>query len=362
MRVCTKCFKDNAIIDRIRELKNSGSCDLHGNQDFIYDTEKNSELAGDFNALYEVYSVDINNEYPQSDNIGKLNVLLERDWDIFTIDRSNISQFMIAILDLTNEEVKNIRTGQYIIPDLEDSEIKARKSILGMHTWNDFCESIKYKNRFFTSYLNADMLLEFLEWLKISLDEGIEFYRARISPTGEKFNVSGLKMAPPEIVSSGRLNSEGIGVLYLASSEVLSIKEVRASFQDDVVIAKGILNRTMEIVDLTRLTEISPFAQAADSEFFLNYQINKEILNDIAQDLIKPTGNRNSHFDYLPTQYISDIIKTKYDGIKFKSTMRQGNDFNVALFDDNCIDIEERNIKMVKINEVNYESLEVKDT
>ena len=43
----------------------------------------------------------------------------------------------------------------------------------------------------------------------------------------------------------------------------------------------------------------------------------------IAQEIAKPLRNDNV-LDYLPTQYISDFIRSKgYDGIEYGSTMRK---------------------------------------
>lgn len=54
----------------------------------------------------------------------------------------------------------------------------------------------------------------------------------------------------------------------------------------------------------------------------------------IAQEIAKPLRNDNT-LDYLPTQYISDYIRSKgYDGIEYGSTMRKQG-FNLAVFDSN---------------------------
>jgi len=52
----------------------------------------------------------------------------------------------------------------------------------------------------------------------------------------------------------------------------------------------------------------------------------------ISQEIAKPLRRHDSELDYLPTQYISDYIKSQgFDGVEYMSTMREGG-FNLAVF------------------------------
>lgn len=64
---------------------------------------------------------------------------------------------------------------------------------------------------------------------------------------------------------------------------------------------------------------------------YTQYAINIEHLKRIAEEISKPIRNHNT-LDYIPTQYISDYIKSKgYDGIEYVSVMSDTGK-NLAIF------------------------------
>ena len=64
---------------------------------------------------------------------------------------------------------------------------------------------------------------------------------------------------------------------------------------------------------------------------YTQYAINIEHLKRIAEEISKPIRNHNT-LDYIPTQYISDYIKSKgYDGIEYVSVMSDAGK-NLAIF------------------------------
>lgn len=76
----------------------------------------------------------------------------------------------------------------------------------------------------------------------------------------------------------------------------------------------------------------------------MKYAINKEHLNKINDEMGKITRRSDSALDYVPTQYITDFVKSiihdgkaEYAGIEYKSVMHSGGD-NLALFE--CIGTE----------------------
>lgn len=74
----------------------------------------------------------------------------------------------------------------------------------------------------------------------------------------------------------------------------------------------------------------------------------------IAQEIAKPLRNGNV-LDYLPTQYISDFIRSKgYDGIEYRSTMSKKGT-NLAVFDPsvfNCTDTSTYNVQSISYSYV----------
>ena len=81
----------------------------------------------------------------------------------------------------------------------------------------------------------------------------------------------------------------------------------------------------------------------------LEYAINKEHLNKINDEMGKIMSRSDSTLDYVPTQYITDFVKSiihngvaEYAGIEYKSVMHSDG-YNLALFDPDlfkCVDME----------------------
>lgn len=88
------------------------------------------------------------------------------------------------------------------------------------------------------------------------------------------------------------------------------------------------------------------------------YALNKETLNKINFELGKTLRRSDSDLDYLPTQYISDFIKSikhnnvnEYSGIEYNSVMYEKG-YNLAIFDPElfeCI-----NTEVYRIENVTY--------
>lgn len=354
MIVCTKCFKDPDIIERIASLKNRDTCTFHpdSTNSYTLDTSIDGNIVhADFQTIVELYSLS------DDDNSTKLYSHLSSDWDIFALDAEQINTF---IKDLLSDEYKanpTLFNNSVSIVELNDPNFIKEKSILGTHSWDQFCNDIKYKSRFFTDYLRKEHLLSFLQSLKTLIPKGEIFYRARIINDEDSALITEKEMLipPRENVTDGRLNSKGIGSLYLANDKKLAVAEIRASFEDTVYIATCKASKNLHLIDLSKLDVISPFA-LGDSDMFLSYQVNRKILKSIANQMITPTKLTKNRLEYLPTQYISEIIKTEYDGIKYASTMTDSLDeHNIVLFDQSNIILHAADIHKVKINKVSHE-------
>ncbi len=160
--------------------------------------------------------------------------------------------------------------------------------------------------------------------------------------------------APPaRKASAGRANPEGISCLYLADSLDTTLHETRASVYDYISVGKFKLLQDIEVVNLAAIDKVSPFQEIDISLLAINQPHLKKIGNEIS----KPLRRHDSILDYLPTQYISDYIKSEgFAGIEYKSTMCKDG-VNFAIFDEallECIEIEEYDIESLsyKYNQV----------
>ena len=358
MKVCVKCFKDTDIIERIKRNNHKDVCDIHNEIDYIFDTNSDIGLRDDFENLLSVYEEDVDEKYKNSVHLTNTFSSLEKDWNIFAINAEEIQKFLTALFN-NNFPVASIT----IIPQLESKSERCNRSILGNHSWKDFCKDIKYHNRFYNNYFRPDIFLKFLEWTKIIIKAGTIFYRSRIDHENKRKNYQSrdMKIPPKNLVSAGRLNSTGIGVLYLSSNKSLTIDEIRPAVGDVVVTGKFTLKKDLEIVDLTKLDNISVFGSSMDPEFLIDYQINRDILNSICEDMRKPSGSQYNSLDYLPTQYISDVIKSQYSGIKYGSAMtsKENQDYNLVVFDDKDVEVDISHLSFNKISSVNYNPIKI---
>ncbi|HWP22190.1 MAG TPA: RES family NAD+ phosphorylase, partial [Candidatus Cryosericum sp.] len=145
-------------------------------------------------------------------------------------------------------------------------------------------------------------------------------------------------MGPPPIESAlaGRLNSEGESILYLSDSEETTLYEVRACMGDFVTIGSFKLKEDIEVINISLLDKISPYQGISNGFDFTQYAINIEHLRMICGEISKPQRKHDKLLDYVPTQYISDFIKSRlYCGIEFHSTIcSHGSNF--AIF-ESCL-------------------------
>lgn len=74
-------------------------------------------------------------------------------------------------------------------------------------------------------------------------------------------------------------------------------------------------------------------------------------LRRLGQELSRPIGSARRDAEYLPTQFLCELIKTNgFDGVLYKSGLGDG--YNVALFDPSvatCTQVEEVRISRVEV-------------
>lgn len=231
--------------------------------------------------------------------------------------------------------------------------------------WADLREELKSKNRFFPDkeiYINLfsknaekassfPMLLEQLEKL---IDKKTLFYRGRISDNALRNKDMG--SPPNEMASPGRANPKGISYLYFSDNIDTCISEIRPYNNCDIYVSHLNVKCDKKLIDLrSPRKNISPLLYE-ETEFEEILSII-ELLEIISQELSLPIKPHLSEFDYIPTQFFCEFIKSlKYDGIIYKSSFNKGN--NYVLFSSANFVI--KNPKHYKIIDMTYEYKEQK--
>jgi hypothetical protein len=255
---------------------------------------------------------------------------------------------------------------------------KGNTEFLNPEDWQEFTRYLSEANRFILS----DYWEEFIENIirtshkrTKTLKKGVTLVRARIGTSCIEFDdadeqpcpISPLKMGPPpkHLAKAGRLNSEGIPYLYLATKTDTAVAEVRPWIGSELTIGFFNILSDLRIVDtsndnpknaLSLYEFVNPNGEAFDirkrpSHNYTSAEKEEYVWGDINSAFSRPISPSDSPLKYLPTQYLSEKLKTEgYDGVAYKSSLSQEG-YNIALFDPQkakCVGCRMYEIKRVK--------------
>lgn len=223
--------------------------------------------------------------------------------------------------------------------------------------WDQFCASLKKENRFINkkAITILDDIFKNLPKLRTktgdaviqdfgtnSIDDGYNYkyvFRGRVANSLEAVKiilaapVKELSSPPSEKAKTGRMNACGISVFYGTGNTNTCIAELRAPVGSYVVIGKFERIKSVKICNFEFLADV--FSE--ESCFDKNYkdkQDRKVFLKKLMKELTSPAIPGNEEFDYLPTQFISEYLESKYsiDGIAFNSTQDINKGENIVFF------------------------------
>ena len=362
MKCCIDCFSDIEIRSIIESKKTKGDCDFCGHSNtLVYEISEDSSITQLFDGLLDAYTPE--SELPATfpkESIKQLCDFLADDWGIFSVPRDVIQMLIMSICQERYSEDPALFEAPVGILESNDQSYLLQNSLLKTFKWKDFVKEIKQSNRFHTDYIHKDILKQFLYCVKIKLSKGATFYRARFCPNTTGVPIGEMGAPPSEIASAGRANSRGVSRLYLSDRIATTLYEIRAGVYDYVTIGEFKLKKDIEVIDLAQIDKISPFvANSAVDIDFVMHAINLEALRMIAQEIAKPLRRHDSQLDYLPTQYISDFIKSLgFDGIQFNSTMNKEG-FNLAIFDETLFECKKTTVYDIKTIQYEFERIQV---
>ena len=334
MYCCSNCFADAEIKAIIDGNKAIGNCDFCGSHNaHVYEIGTDQTIAELFDGLVDIYTPisDLPAGFPREQTDLIKNILCN-NWRIFNLKPEAAYRLITAICAERYNEQPELFDGPVGIKQAQDRSYLEEHSILKNNCWADFVEGIKRKNRFHSDYINLDKLFVFLRCAVRTHHKGEEMYRSRICHDENGFKRTEMGPPPNNNAKGGRVNPTGISILYLSDSKETTLYEIRAGVYDFVTVGRFKLQKDIDVINLADVDRISPFIGVQRDFDFIQYALNIEHLKMIAGEIAKPLRNDNS-FDYLPTQYISDFIRSKgYDKIEYISTMNR-NGTNLAVFD-----------------------------
>ena len=348
MNCCSECFSSNYIKDIINSNNQKGDCDFCNSKNVsIYNP---TELSLIFQNILDLYSID--------NEIGKnINEQLGLDFDdkIFSKKVSN------KLLDLLKEIIKyDFETYEYLFNNRVilsfKKQVEKQDLIRPLQvTWDNFANEIKTTNRFhIQNIIDLETLQTLIRRYRKPIKKGKLFYRARISDkTGYK--KTDMFNPPPEKTKSGRANPVGISYLYLADQVETSLYEVRSTLYDFVTVGTFRLKKDVETINL-RGNIYDPML-IADNDNIEDFLIYRPFISKLEFELSKPKRRSDTELDYLPTQYLSEFIKSiGFNGVEYQSSLFS-NGYNLAIFtpeifeciETNVYEIEKLNLKSKKI-------------
>lgn len=346
MNCCPNCFVSPYLQNIIQSIQQKGNCSFCGSKDVnIY---KASALLPFFRNIFDLYEVDSKSDTYLWQSIVKSFGIINQD---------NISSAKSLLESIASEEKKSLDTLFKNKVSSYDKNFSNRLSDIHS-TWDSFKEEIKFKNRFHVSNsIDLTKLKDIFEneaFYK-SIKER-NFHRCRISDK-RGFSKEEMGNPPKERTIDGRVNPKGISYLYLASDEKTALCETRANLLDYVAVGKFQLKQDIKVLDLRNPNyDIIPWSERDMLERFLTYGL---FIKDLQREVSLPIRKQDKQFDYIPTQYISEYIKSLgFDGIEYRSSLNKDG-YNLVIFNPNDEVIECIDIKVVEIseNELKYNAV-----
>ncbi|MGA3135777.1 MAG: RES family NAD+ phosphorylase [Terracidiphilus sp.] len=292
------------------------------------------DLAMYFESLVSAY---------RQDPTGKLLVQWFReDWALFQHPRMD-----------------NPRANDLLAEILNDGEIIRRQfvpasdpAIDRLSEWEKLRDELMYHNRYFPeATIDLDRLESLLSSLTPDVDEiPVQWYRARIQTNEKPLRAREMGAPPKRIASHGRANPAGIPYLYLGSSPVTAVSEIRPHTGERAYIADFMVRRGVRVIDLRNPREmVSPFLlDAGDIGKMRN---DLPFLERLGDELTRPVLPQAAAIDYTPSQYLCEFIKNcGYQGVIYRSSVSDG--MNLALFDPKlarCGAVTEYNVTRVAV-------------
>jgi hypothetical protein len=344
MNCCEKCFKDRFLVKLIKNSGEIGNCSYCGDQDgIIISVEEIAPYFDVFSPYYEKLEHGENFIYGVQDplEVGEhLYDLIQSDWSIFSLETegSIAKKLLTDIMQVLNSEF-----------DENDLYVKAAEAFSyesNVDVWDSFSMELKCGNRFFSSktYI-VENLINILNENEHNIFQNSIMYRGRLG----KQPINKMGAPPKEYARSGRASPKGISYLYAAPHRATCVAELRPYKAAEITIVEMTAKRPLKFVALnTGRILISPF----QFEGSLLQGVETLLLyTKVVSDLSKPIEPENSEIDYLPTQYLSELIKKEgYDGFMFKSSLGPGD--NYVIFDEKNVEL--NHIEYYKVDDIQY--------
>lgn len=231
------------------------------------------------------------------------------------------------------------------------------------HSLSSMASRLLKENFFQVESDLVDLLSPFIDELTISIPENMTWYRSR-SGVRERvirmvdldfkyffmpFCGDDISAPPPPLATAGRLNRQGVSVLYLASDPKTAIAEIRPHPGHYVSVGSFSANRQLKIANFAH--SIKGFSA---NEFRLKSYSLIHAFDVMMSTPVIPEAKKS----YLLTQLLAEVLRAKgFDGVQYKSSISEGE--NICVFHPNKFDYIEGSGIVSKIDNVLYSMSDV---
>jgi hypothetical protein len=355
MNCCINCFESRYLNSIIIRYKSNGNCDYCGSESVsIYLA---TELNLNFSGILDLFVIDEENGIPLEQHLIS-GYFAQKVFSQSLIDSGNVKALILEIIKDDIDDFRHLIDNPVQLRFLNGNvEEEANKPLF--LSWENFSEEIRNINRFhLQNPLDLEKFKSLFKHFSKEILKGKKYYRARISDNNDGYPIEEMGHPPSKYAKSGRANPQGISYLYLANDVITTLYEVRASLYDYVTVATFRLVENIRVINLSHSTyDIFELAELEELEALEQVMIHGTFIDKLEQELSKPRRRSDSELDYLPTQYLSELIKSMgFDGIEFKSSLYHKG-VNLAIFhpekfnilDTHVYDIQNINLEYTKI-------------
>ena len=136
--------------------------------------------------------------------------------------------------------------------------------------------------------------------------------------------------APVNNTSHSRMSPSGISYLYLSEDVNTCVAETRPLVGSEIWVAIFRLKVELKIIDFTKLPDFD-IPSIFDSNYDHDLWWADDFFNEFLKDVSRPPTSGDNLLEYVPTQVLAELIKSKgYQGIKFRSSQNlNGNNYTL---------------------------------
>jgi hypothetical protein len=353
--LCSNCIEDPYLKQNIIEEGESGECD-------VCDEEQPTTIS--ISRLGEILEPILRKHIKQGAEVRRFDS--DDDNGYYEQEGDDLDHFVQEILgqyfDFNDEIIEAVIDAEGCWPPDGDepffdtsccyvsTEVLDYEYQLG---WKDLRKELQTRRRFFSSaakeffdelFSDVDTLLTHSfpkdeSGVVLIVPLGFPIYRSRACGSESVLQAmfenpyKEVGPPPPEKARAGRMNPEGISMLYGATEKETCLAELRPPLGGDAATIMVETTETLRLLDFTRMTKAYKLLSYFQSDFE-QQAARFKFLRNLGELISRPVTPGHED-EYLITQtmmeYLAEVHSKPFDGVLFGSAQRKGG-VNVVLF------------------------------